>query len=80
MQYTLRNVPAFLDRLLRRRAREKGMSLNDVLLETITRGAGLTETKVRYRNLRDLGGTWQEDPEFEQALREQDDVDEGLWG
>ena len=33
MHYTLRNVPAFFDRVLRRRARQSGSSLNDIVLE-----------------------------------------------
>lgn len=79
MQYTLRNVPAFLDRVFRRRARERGASLNEVVLEALSRDAGLTAERVRRRDLRDLAGEWQEDPEFDQALREQDAVDERLW-
>ena len=79
MQYTLRNVPDFLDRLLRRRAREKGASLNDVLLDALARGAGVVDGPVKHRNLRDLAGTWQEDPDFDRALGEQDQVDEALW-
>ena len=79
MQYTLRNVPAFLDRVLRRRAREKGASLNDVVLEALARGAGVTGEPVKYRDLRDLAGTWQEDPDFDEALRAQDTIDEALW-
>jgi hypothetical protein len=79
MQYTLRNVPAFLDRLLRRQAREKGASLNEVALEAMARGAGVGDAPVKYRNLGDLAGAWQEDPDFDEALREQDRVDESLW-
>jgi hypothetical protein len=79
MQYTLRNVPAFLDRLLRRKARERGASLNEVALEALAKGAGVTADPVRHRNLRDLAGTWVEDPEFDQAIREQDTIDPALW-
>ena len=79
MQYTLRNVPAFLDRVFRRRARESGTSLNEVVLEALSRDAGLNAERVRRRDLRDLAGEWQDDPEFDRALREQDAVDERLW-
>jgi hypothetical protein len=79
MQYTLRNVPAFLDRVLRRRAKESGASLNEVVLEALARGAGLSDEPVRYRNLRGLAGRWRDDPDFDNALREQDTVDEGVW-
>ena len=79
MQYTLRNVPAVLDRMLRRKAREQGASLNEVALEALARGAGATDEPVRFRKLRDLAGSWQDDPQFDAALRDQDVVDEQIW-
>jgi hypothetical protein len=80
MQYTLRNIPPFLDRALRRLARERGASLNEVALDALTRGAGLTAERVQRRELGDLAGRWQEDPEFDEAIRQQDTVDPVLWG
>jgi hypothetical protein len=79
MQYTLRNIPALLDRMLRRKAREQGTSLNEVAIQALARGAGITEQPVRHRNLRDLAGKWEHDAPFEAALRDQDSVDEQLW-
>ncbi|MEX2154575.1 MAG: hypothetical protein WD825_14635 [Gemmatimonadaceae bacterium] len=79
MQYTIRNIPAFLDRVLRRRARERDASLNEIALEALARGMGLSDERVRHRNLSDLAGSWAEDPEFDDAIREQDTVDERLW-
>lgn len=79
MQYTLRNIPAVLDRMLRRRAREQGTSLNEVALEALARGAGVTEAPTRQRKLGDLAGGWEEDSQFDAALRDQDTVDEQLW-
>lgn len=79
MQYTIRNVPAFLDRVLRRRARERGASLNEVALEALARGVGITDERARHRNLRDLSGIWNDDPQFDEAIRDHDAVDEALW-
>ena len=79
MQYTLRKIPALLDRILRRRAREHGTSLNDVAVQAMARGAGISDQPVRQRQLRDLAGKWQKDPAFDAALREQDTVDPSLW-
>ena len=39
-QYTIRDVPERVDRVLRRRARETGKSFNRVLVEALTDGAG----------------------------------------
>lgn len=79
MQYTLRKIPAVLDRILRRQAREKGASLNEVAIEAMARGAGVTEARVPRRSLRDLAGSWQDDPAFDDAIREHDSIDESLW-
>jgi hypothetical protein len=79
MQYTLREIPAVLDSELRRRAKTEGKSLNTVAIEALVRGAGLGEARVRQRDLGDVAGTWQEDPEFDQAIAEQDRIDDGLW-
>jgi plasmid stability protein len=79
MQYTLRNVPPAVDRALRAIARREGRSLNDVALGALARAVGLTDEMVRHRDLSDLAGTWQEDPEFDAALADQDTIDEALW-
>jgi hypothetical protein len=39
-QYTLRNIPDRVDRVLRRRARETGKSFNQVAVEALSDGAG----------------------------------------
>lgn len=54
-------------------------SLNAVAIEALIRGAGLSEAPVRMRDLSDIAFTWQEDPEFDQAVAEQDRIDEQLW-
>ena len=79
MQYTLRNVPEIVDAVLRRRAREQGKSLNEVAIETLTRGAGVTGGRSRQRDLKDIAGTWRKDRAFDRALAAQDTVDEELW-
>jgi hypothetical protein len=79
MQYTLRDIPPLLDSELRRRAKDEGKSLNAVAIEALIRGVGLGETAVRLRDLSDITGTWQEDRDFDQAIAEQDQIDEHLW-
>jgi hypothetical protein len=79
MQYTIRKVPGALDLALRQRAREQGKSLNDVAIEALARGAGISGRPGRQRDLRDVAGTWRKDRAFDRALAAQDTVDEELW-
>lgn len=79
MQYTIRNIPDPLDAALRRSAREKGKSLNEVALDALVRGAGLGESRIRQRDLGDIAGSWRNDPAFDQARAAQDTIDEDLW-
>jgi plasmid stability protein len=79
MQYTIRNVPDSLDEALRRAAREQGKSLNDVAIEALARGAGVTGERGRQRDLSDIAGTWRKDPAFDSALAAQDTIEEGMW-
>ena len=78
MQYTIRNVPTPLDAALRRSARERGKSLNEVTIEALARGAGLSE-RWPQRDLSDIAGTWRKDAAFDHALSAQDTVDDELW-
>ncbi len=79
MQYTLRNIPPALDRALRERAKREGKSLNEVAVRALALALGFAEESVRYRSLRDVRGSWLDDPEFDTALEEQDVIDESLW-
>jgi len=79
MQYTVRNVPPHLDRALRRRARVQRKSLNEVALDALLTGVGLTAEPVKRRDLSDLVGTWVEDPETDAVLRDQRRIDPELW-
>ena len=79
IQYTLRKIPPHVDRELRRRADEERKSLNEVALQVIERGLGLADQAIRHHDLDDLIGTWVEDPEFDQAIEEMDQIDPELW-
>jgi plasmid stability protein len=79
MQYTIRNVPEILDEALRRAARARGKSLNEVAVEALARGAGIAGESHRQRDLGDIAGTWRKDAAFDRALAAQDTVDEEMW-
>jgi hypothetical protein len=74
MQYTIRNIPKRLDEALRRKAREEHRSLNEVVVETMEHGLGLTGEKKVYRDLDWLIGSGPLEPEVIRALEEQDQI------
>jgi plasmid stability protein len=73
-QFIIRNVPSEVDRDLRRKAERDGKTLNQVAVEALSRAAGPAEGHGAYRDLNDLAGTWVEDPEFDAAVKAQDQV------
>lgn len=79
MQYTIRGIPPLVDSAIRKRARADGKSLNEVAIEVLAEGAGVTGVPRKRRDLGDIAGTWKPDRLAEAALAEQDRVDEDLW-
>ena len=80
IQYTVRDVPAHVDRALRRRASEEHKSLNQILREALAKDADDTGTPgVLHHDLDALAGQWDDDRDVDRALAEQDRVDEAMW-
>ncbi len=76
IQYTIRSIPEPLDRILRQRAEREHKSLNTVVLEAAVKDEAEPKT---YHDLDHLIGTWVEDPEFDEAMRACEQIDEDLW-
>ena len=79
MQYTLRRIPAALDRAIRERARAEGKSMNEVAVQALAAGLGFGKVGIARRDLADIIGTWRKDSAVEAALAAQDQVDARLW-
>lgn len=79
MQYTVRGVPSRVDEALRKRARQQEKSLNEVTLDALVSAVGLAEERLLYHDLDALAGTWVSDPEFDQAIEMQDQVEPAAW-
>ena len=79
MQYTIRSIPARIDRALRERSKREGKSLNETALEALTRGLDLNHQPVRYRDLGSIAGSWVRDRAVDRALDEQRAIDPDLW-
>lgn len=78
-QYTIRQVPERIDRLVRRQAQQSNKSLNAVLLTILERGVGVADEPVEYHDLDELAGSWVADPEFDAAMEAFESIDEALW-
>ena len=79
MQYTIRGIPAAIDKALRARAHAAGTSLNEAAIEAWAEGAGVSGSPRKRRDLGDIAATWRPDKAVESALAEQDQIDERLW-
>ena len=79
IQYTIRQVPARIDRSLRQKSKQAGQSLNEAVIDALGKGLGLGDERPRYHDLDKLAGTWREDAAFDAALAAQDQVDPRLW-
>lgn len=78
VQFTVRRVPTEVEKALKRKATVSEKSLNTVLVEALSREAGV-EREVVYHDLDSLAGTWEDDPAFDAALRAQHRIDKNLW-
>lgn len=80
MQYTLRNLPAHLDRLIRERAQQENKSLNEVAIDALLQAFGLHAAEAPpRRDLSEVAGSWIDDPAVITALEDQRRVDPELW-
>jgi hypothetical protein len=79
MQYTIRDVPKPVDTALRHKAKRDDKSLNTVAIEALQAGSGVSDQPVQHHDLDALAGTWKEDSAFDQAVADQDQVDERIW-
>ncbi len=78
-QYTIRNVPSSVDRALRRKAAERRVSLNTLVLHVLEAEAGgLGEPRLQH-DLDAFFGSWIRDPKVERALAEGRRVDPRDW-
>jgi hypothetical protein len=78
VQYTLRNIPDHTDRILRERAGEYGISLNQAALEALGEGLGI-RGEVLHHDFDAYAGSWVADEAVEEALQDQERIDEGMW-
>ncbi len=82
-QYTIRNISSEVDIKLRAKALREKKSLNQLLLDELTAAVALTPDANHVQKLRqdydDLLGSWQDDPGFDEAMKDMRRVDPSDW-
>ncbi|MBX9879042.1 MAG: hypothetical protein K2Y22_11345 [Candidatus Obscuribacterales bacterium] len=79
VQLTIRNVPEQVKKLLSRRAKSDSISLNTALVEALCEAAGILPGGATHTDLDELSGRWNDDPEFDQAILAQQEIDHEMW-
>ncbi len=76
IQYTVRGIPREVDRELRRKAAQRKLSLNQIVVEELTAAT----TGVRKRaDFHDIAGQWTPDPAFDEIVATQRQIDPDKW-
>jgi hypothetical protein len=84
-QITIRGIPKEVEKVIKREAERKGLSLNRAFISVLERAATHKspekKKRVLYHDLDHLAGLWsrEESAAFERNLRGQRKVDEELW-
>lgn len=73
IQYTIRSIPAKLDQALRQRSKATGKSLNDIVIATLEKGAGVTPNSIFddldwFIGSKSLSSTFEEDIQWLDSL------------
>jgi len=76
VQYTIRGVPPEVDRALRGKAAQLKLSLNQVVVDELTRA---TIGRSRKTDFSDLVGRWTPDPAFDEVIASQRQIDWDKW-
>jgi hypothetical protein len=81
---TLRKVPPEVSKVVQRRARERGTSINKAVISLLEEAVGIRRKAhgpTLYHDLDALAGSWtkEEAATFEEVLRKQRRVDPELW-
>jgi hypothetical protein len=76
IHYTVRGIPSEVDLVLRKRAAEAKKSLNQVIVDELTRA---TVGAPRRADFSDMVGRLTPDPEFDEILASQRQIDWDNW-
>jgi hypothetical protein len=75
-QYTIRGIPPEVDRALRKKAAQLKLSLNQIVVDELTRA---TIGRTRKSDFSDLVGQWTPDTAFDEVIASQRQIDWDKW-
>ncbi len=84
-QITLRGIPVAIERMIKKEAERKGLSLNKAFISLVEKATGTKEKmqkrKSMHHDLDHLCGIWtkRDAEEFTKNVEFQRTIDEGLW-
>ncbi len=84
-QITLRGIPDKIEKIIKKEAEKKGISLNKAFISVLEQAAGTKaggkKKKTLYHDLDHLFGAWsrEEAKSFQENLELQRGIDEDLW-
>ena len=84
-QITLRGIPVEIERMIKKEAERKGLSLNKAFISLVEKATGTKEKmqkrKSMHHDLDHLCGIWtkRDAEEFKKNVEFQRTIDEGLW-
>ena len=76
VHYTIRGIPAEVDHALRVKAAQRKQSLNRLVVDELTRAVIGKPVKADFS---DLVGKWAPDPEFDEVIASQRQIDADKW-
>lgn len=79
MQYTIRDIPDDVDKVLRAKAQAEGKSINRTVVSALRLGLCLDAPFQKKRDLGDVFGKGQPDAELDKALAECRQIDWEEW-
>ena len=79
MQYTIRDIPDEVDKVIRAKARAEGKSISQTVVDALRRGLCLDAPLQKKRDLGDVFGKSEPDPELDKALAECRQIDWEEW-
>ena len=76
IQYTIRGVPREVDCALRKKASQRRLSLNQIIVEELT---AVTMCATKRADFHDVTGQWTPDPAFDEIMASQRQIYPDQW-